>query len=58
MSKNVTQERIKRLEQHLKQENPVLAGCVQSFQKLDRVARKLGLMAPRIPSLRRYPGGR
>ncbi|MEQ8801862.1 MAG: dynamin family protein [Haliea sp.] len=46
MAKSVTQERIKRLEQHLKQENPVLAGCVQSFQKLDRIARKLGLMDP------------
>lgn len=44
MAKRVTQERIKRLEKHLEQENPVLAGCVQSFQKLDRIARKLGLM--------------
>jgi len=37
------QERIKRLEAHLKQENAVLAGCVHSFRRLDRVARKLGL---------------
>lgn len=44
MSSNTTQERIKRLETHLKQENPVLAGCVESFQRLDKVARKLGLM--------------
>lgn len=44
MTGNTTQERIKRLESHLKRENPVLAGCVQSFQRLDRIARKLGLM--------------
>lgn len=43
MAKNSTQERIKRLESHLKRENPVLAGCVQSFQRLDKAARKLGL---------------
>lgn len=46
MAKNSTQERIKRLEAHLKRENPVLAGCVQSFQRLDKIARKLGLQAP------------
>ncbi len=46
MAKNSTEERIKRLEAHLKRENPVLAGCVQSFQRLDKVARKLGLQAP------------
>lgn len=44
MARTTTQERVKRLEQHLKQENPVLAGAVQSFQRLDQVARKLGLM--------------
>ena len=44
MSKNAIQERIKRLERHLRQENPVLADVVASFQKLDRIARKLGLM--------------
>jgi GTPase SAR1 family protein len=44
MATNTTQERIKRLEQHLRQENPVLAKTVESFQKLDRIARKLGLM--------------
>jgi GTPase SAR1 family protein len=44
VARNTTQERIKRLEAHLQQENPVLAGCVQSFQRLDRAARKLGLM--------------
>ncbi len=44
MSKSNNEERINRLEQHLKQENPVLAGAVQSFRKLDRVARRIGLM--------------
>ena len=44
MAEKASQKRIKRLEQHLKQENPVLASTVQSFQKLDQVARKLGLM--------------
>lgn len=43
MAKNTTQERVKRLENHLKRENPVLAGCVHSFQRLDKVAQKLGL---------------
>ncbi|WP_205422779.1 dynamin family protein [Seongchinamella sediminis] len=45
MARNPTQERIKRLQAHLKQENPVLAGCVESFQRLDKIHRKLGLMA-------------
>ncbi len=44
MARTTTQERVKRLEAHLKQENPVLAGVVQSFRQLDRVARKLHLM--------------
>lgn len=43
MAKTTSQERVKRLEVHLKQENPVLAGVVQSFRQLDRVARRLGL---------------
>jgi GTPase SAR1 family protein len=43
MAKTTTEERVKRLEEHLRQENPVLAGVVQSFQRLDRVARRLGL---------------
>jgi GTPase SAR1 family protein len=38
------QKRIKRLEQHLTQENPALAASVASFKKLDRLSRKLGLM--------------
>lgn len=40
----MTEERIKRLKDHLKEENPVLAEVVGSFQELDQVARKLGLM--------------
>ena len=44
MAKTTTQERVKRLERHLKQENPILAQSVASFQKLDRIMRKLGLM--------------
>ncbi len=40
---NPTKERIKRLEKHLKQENPILSGCVDSFRKLDRIACGLGL---------------
>jgi GTPase SAR1 family protein len=44
MAKTTTQKRIKRLKQHLQEENPVLASTVASFQKLDQIARKLGLM--------------
>ncbi|MCP3867650.1 MAG: dynamin family protein [Gammaproteobacteria bacterium] len=36
--------RLKYLETHLEQENPVLLNTVQSFKKLDRVARKMGLL--------------
>jgi GTPase SAR1 family protein len=45
MTANPTSTRIKRLEKHLQLENPVLADCVQSFRKLDSIARGLGLMA-------------
>lgn len=44
MAKTTSQERVKRLESHLKQENPVLAGVVRSYQQLDRIARKVGLL--------------
>ncbi|MFU8814744.1 MAG: dynamin family protein [Pseudomonadales bacterium] len=44
MAKTTTEERVKRLEAHLKQENPVLAGAVESFQKLDRIASRMGLL--------------
>ena len=46
MAKTTSQERVKRLETHLKQENPVLAGVVRSYQQLDRIARRLGLLEP------------
>jgi hypothetical protein len=45
MAKTTTQERVKRLEGHLKEENPVLAGVVNSFRRLDGIARRLGLMS-------------
>ena len=38
--------RLKHLESHLEQENPVLLKTVQSFRKLDRVARNMGLLEP------------
>jgi len=46
MAKTTSQERVKRLETHLKQENPVLAGVVRSYQQLDRIARRVGLLEP------------
>lgn len=36
--------RLKHLETHLEQENPVLLSTVQSFRKLDRIAYKMGLL--------------
>ena len=36
--------RLKHLESHLEQENPVLLNTVQSFRKLDRVAYRMGLL--------------
>ncbi len=44
MARNTTQKRINRLKSHLQQENPTLASCVESFQKLDKIACHLGLM--------------
>ena len=38
--------RLKHLQCHLEQENPVLLKTVQSFRKLDRVARSMGLLNP------------
>jgi len=37
-------QRLKNLEAHLEQENPVLLGTVQSFRTLDRVAYGMGLL--------------
>lgn len=44
MAKTATEERIKRLKDHLEIENPALAEVVTRFQELDQVARKLGFM--------------
>ncbi len=40
------EKRLKLLEQRLQQENPLLKDAVRSFRKLDRVAYRLGLLAP------------
>ncbi len=45
MSLSPIKERIRQLEEHLRNENPVLADSVPSFVKLDEVARELGLLS-------------
>ena len=40
----VIEHRLKQLETHLEQENPVLLNAVQSFRKLDQVAYRMGLL--------------
>jgi hypothetical protein len=35
-------QRLRKLEKHLKQENPILADVVKSFRELDRISRRLG----------------
>ncbi|MCG6966075.1 MAG: dynamin family protein [Chromatiaceae bacterium] len=42
----VIETRLKHLEAHLEQENPVLLTTVQSFRELDKVAYKMGLFSP------------
>ncbi|MEA3276322.1 MAG: dynamin family protein [Pseudomonadota bacterium] len=42
---DVVEQRLKNLESHLEQENPVLLSTVQSFRTLDRVAYGMGLLA-------------
>ena len=42
----VIEHRLKQLETHLEQENPVLLSAVQSFRKLDQVAYRMGLLSP------------
>ena len=37
-------ERLKKLEKHLKQENPILSEVVQKFRDLDRISRKIGFL--------------
>lgn len=43
-SGSVIEHRLKHLEQHLEQENPVLLSTVQSFRALDKIAYRLGLL--------------
>jgi hypothetical protein len=45
LAADVVEQRLKNLESHLKQENPVLLSAVQSFRSLDRVAYGMGLLA-------------
>jgi len=40
----LTNSRLKHLESHLSQENPVLLSTVQSFRELDKVAYRMGLL--------------
>jgi GTPase Era involved in 16S rRNA processing len=42
----VIETRLKQLETHLEQENPVLLNTVQSFRELDTVAYRMGLFEP------------
>lgn len=44
-AERVIESRLKHLETHLQQENPVLLDTVKSFRKLDRVAYGMGLLA-------------
>jgi predicted GTPase len=41
---SVIEHRLKQLEDHLEQENPVLLNAVQSFRKLDRISRQMGFL--------------
>lgn len=40
------EKRLNRLQEHLRQENPVLEKVVQSFRNLDGVSRKMGFLLP------------
>lgn len=41
----VIENRLKHLESHLEQENPILLNAVQSFRQLDGVAQRMGLLS-------------
>ena len=43
-TEEVVSQRLRNLERHLEQENPVLLSSIQSFRELDRVAHAMGLM--------------
>jgi hypothetical protein len=45
LAADIVEQRLKNLETHLSQENPVLLSTVQSFRSLDRVAHGMGLLA-------------
>ncbi|MEZ5479898.1 MAG: dynamin family protein [Thiolinea sp.] len=40
------EQRLKLLQEHLKRENPAMVDVVDKYRELDRVAQKLGLLAP------------
>ena len=35
-------QRLRKLEKHLKQENPILSEVVQNFRELDSISRRIG----------------
>ncbi|MCF8086142.1 MAG: dynamin family protein, partial [Desulfohalobiaceae bacterium] len=39
-------QRLSSLEEHLRQENPVLEKVVKSFRHLDRISRRMGFLLP------------
>jgi len=43
---DIIAQRLRNLEKHLEQENPVLLSTVQSFRELDKVAYAMGLLEP------------
>ena len=56
MSKSTQLEkRLQSLETHLQLENPILLRAVQSFRKLDKVSRRMGLLSPEESLATRVP---
>ena len=43
---SLTAQRLEALETHLRRENPILVSAVQDFRQLDKLARRMGLLAP------------
>jgi len=43
---NRMQQRLDRLKEHLKRENPILVGVVDRYRELDKVAHRIGLLQP------------
>ena len=52
---DIIAQRIRNLERHLEQENPVLLSTVQSFRELDKVAYAMGLLDPEQSYATRIP---